>query len=256
MKSVVSEKRNFGGALWGCSSNVISTGGRTVLVVLCIWVLALAHALADQGQDNPMGVTGVYNGNVTTGGSYDPFSGNAARVIDDIVVPGAVGSYPLKWTRHFNSSTTYDFGSTGGNWRYSYVDYSYRDGSCAGGVRAWGNIVTPPSTCTMLWFPDGRFLDLNVELYGVPEHVEPYPDPATNTTSPALFLADGGKVLFQTSDNTYYKPFKILDPYGHATRITYEVLNGIKTTTITEPGGRYLLVTYGDIDAATYSENK
>jgi hypothetical protein len=58
---------------------------------------------AGVGSDNPLGPTGEYNGSITTGGSYDPFTGNAKRVIEDLSVPGAVGAYPLKWIRVLNT---------------------------------------------------------------------------------------------------------------------------------------------------------
>ena len=37
--------------------------------------------------EGPVGVTGIFNGNVTTGCSYDPLGHSALRRIDDIVVP-------------------------------------------------------------------------------------------------------------------------------------------------------------------------
>src|SRR5437868_7138689 len=43
--------------------------------------------------EGPVGVTGIFNGNVATGGSYDPLSHSAHRAIDDIVVPGSIGKY-------------------------------------------------------------------------------------------------------------------------------------------------------------------
>src|SRR2546430_15617824 len=59
------------------------------------------HPLFGQaaGNDNPGGVTAEYNGSVTTAGHYDPYTGNAKREIDDIVVAGSIGAYPLKFTR-------------------------------------------------------------------------------------------------------------------------------------------------------------
>src|SRR6185295_3045923 len=69
--------------------------------------LGLAHqALAQAGNDNPGGVTAEYHGSITTAGYYDPYTGNAKREIDDIVVPGSVGPYPLKYTRTFHTRGT------------------------------------------------------------------------------------------------------------------------------------------------------
>ena len=61
-----------------------------------IGCLLAPHSFAQAGNNNPTGVTGEFNGSITTAGHYDPFTGNAKRVIDDIVVPGSVGAYPLK----------------------------------------------------------------------------------------------------------------------------------------------------------------
>src|SRR5262249_34319702 len=58
---------------------------------------------SDGTDDNPTGVTGIFNGNVTTAGSYDPKTGNSVRTVDDIVMPGSVGSHPFVWRRYFNS---------------------------------------------------------------------------------------------------------------------------------------------------------
>ena len=73
--------------------------------------------------EGPIGVTGIFNGNVTTGGSYDPLSHSAHRAIDDIVVPGSIGKYPLKMTRYYNSRQQYyAFGaiSLSPGWSHEY----------------------------------------------------------------------------------------------------------------------------------------
>jgi hypothetical protein len=76
------------------------------------------HAFAQAGNGNPGGVTAEYHGSITTAGHYDPYTGNAKREIDDIVVPGSVGAYPLKYTRTFNTR-----GSTHGDnvWTHNYM---------------------------------------------------------------------------------------------------------------------------------------
>lgn len=43
------------------------------------------------GNDSPSGVSGGFNGMVNTACAYDPYTGNARRVVDDIVVPGTLG---------------------------------------------------------------------------------------------------------------------------------------------------------------------
>ena len=48
-----------------------------LLFVGVIAVSLIPSRLAAQGEDNPTGVSGVYNGNITTAGSFDGHSGNA-----------------------------------------------------------------------------------------------------------------------------------------------------------------------------------
>jgi hypothetical protein len=42
------------------------------------------------GNDNPLGPAGEYNGSITTAGSYDPYTGNGKRFVDDLVVNGSL----------------------------------------------------------------------------------------------------------------------------------------------------------------------
>src|SRR5438552_17717416 len=49
---------------------------------------------------NPTGASGIFNGQITTGCSYDPWTTNAMRgPIVDVAVAGAVGEYPLALAR-------------------------------------------------------------------------------------------------------------------------------------------------------------
>src|SRR5260370_39802064 len=88
---------------------------------------------AEEGDANPTGISGIYNGNITTAGNYDPNSRNAMRVVDDIVVPGSVGAYPLKWTRYYNSR--------GAQWTFSYKNYLYGLGGATLGFTDGRNIT-------------------------------------------------------------------------------------------------------------------
>src|SRR5438270_13359196 len=98
---------------------------KLILSILGLTLLANIAIYAETGDDNPTGVTGSFNGEITTGGMYDGYTANAKRVVDDIVVPGSVGAYPLKWTRYFNSHLTYADNKIGGAWRFSYLDYKH-----------------------------------------------------------------------------------------------------------------------------------
>jgi RHS repeat-associated protein len=167
------------------------------------------------GESNPTGVSGIFNGNVTTGCSYDPTTRNALRVIDDIVVPGCVGAYPLKWTRYNNNRMKY--GNNGG-WTFSY-DY-------------W-------QSNTKFYYPDGRTMDLTGESMssGVEDELEQDSiDPFQYT----LYMADGGRVIM-----LFNRATKIIDPYGHETLIERDAAHNNRITKVTEPGGRYLQVIWG-----------
>ena len=104
------------------------------------------------GNDSPNGVSGGFNGMVNTGCAYDAYTGNARRVIDDIVVPGTVGAYPLKWSRIYNSRDPDIGNGLGAGWRHSYLWSESYEG---------GDIVR---------FPDGREVDFN-EATGIPERL-------------------------------------------------------------------------------------
>src|SRR5438094_2743289 len=101
------------------------------------------------GNDNPAGVSGIFNGNVTTGCSYDPYTANAMRSLTDIAVAGAVGSYGLTFSRISDSRSGFGFWfGMPGAWRHSYqwtVDDSNQTQS------------TGPPTSYGVEFPDGRY---------------------------------------------------------------------------------------------------
>lgn len=184
-------------------------------------VLSASHVAAE-GEDNPTGVAGIYNGNVTSGGSYDPYTGNAMRVVDDLAVPGSVSKYPLKWTRTWNSRGAE--AGWGGSWNFSY-GYSMDSYSLIAG------------------FPDGRRINCWDQC---PSGIEEQIGADGNLT-----LADGGRVIFgsytSSAGVTYHAPIQLIDPYGQITTYTYELDssgNPTRLSRITEPGGRYLLVTW------------
>ena len=82
---------------------------RPAILALLLLAFGFAPRVCAQGTnyEGPVGVTGIFNGNVTTGCSYDPLTHSAHRGIDDIVVPGSIGKYPLKMTRYYNSRQQY-----------------------------------------------------------------------------------------------------------------------------------------------------
>jgi RHS repeat-associated protein len=169
--------------------------------------------------DGPVGVSGIFNGNITTGCSYDPMTHSAKRTIDDIVVPGSIGKYPLKMTRYYNSRLLYANAQLGGGWEHEYSWF----------LTSAGSKLVAPSGATY----DYRCGDSPI---GVSEYWE-----TARPTSPnfagTFRLADGGKVMFSNGAVT-----DIYDPYGLRTRILRDGFDTISQ--VIEPGGRYLLFIY------------
>jgi RHS repeat-associated protein len=204
---------------------------KLLLPVLTVAAFTQQALFAETGDDNPTGVTGTYNGEVTTGCAYDSYTANAKRAVDDIVVPGSVGAYPLKWARYFNSHLIYADNTIGGTWRFSYRDYMH-----------FGSV----DPCT----PDGRRIHKNV--YGVEDWTETLTDPNTFlVTGEILHMADGGKVISNQANYSgtakgYFYPVQIIDPYGQVTTLSWTVLSsGLRRLDkVTEPGGRYLQINW------------
>src|SRR4030095_10532550 len=71
--------------------NLITFAGR---IAISLAIALAAPPLFAQGTnyEGPVGVTGIFNGNVTTGCSYDPLTHSAHRAIDATVVPGWTGN--------------------------------------------------------------------------------------------------------------------------------------------------------------------
>jgi len=173
--------------------------------------------------EGPVGVTGIFNGNVDTGCSYDPLGHSAHRSVDDIVVPGSIGKYPLKMTRYYNSRQQYYAFTAiglGPGWAHEYSWLVWTAGH---------KVVSPQGSV---------YDDSCGAPVGVSEGWESHTAAGTGTWR----LADGGRVHFDNYHVTY-----IEDPYGLRTMITYDQNTGLRTR-VTEPGGRYLQFYYNDTD--------
>ena len=171
--------------------------------------------------EGPIGVTGIFNGNVATGCSYDPLTHSAHREVTDIMVPGSIGKYPLKMTRYYNSRQQYyalNAIGLGPGWAHEYSWLLYTAGEKV--VSPYGNAYD--FHCGA---PVGVSESWNDGIQG------PHP------TGGTWRLSDGGKVHFSGSQVDY-----IVDPYGFRTTIEY--VNG-RRWRVTEPGGRCLIFTYG-----------
>jgi hypothetical protein len=225
------------------------------LLVAVVGTLLPQRTEAQVANNNPTGPAGDYNGIVTTAGSYDPFTGSASREICDIAVTGAVGAYPLKWTRRMNTraiTRPNTFGA-GGGWSHSYQ---------------WELEINHPSPIPspepsphderpdgVLKYPDGRSVDLDAPWFhaiipAAPEGPFGAMDRFQNGDNGEydLLMADGGGVKFQKLVQDPQHPHcevrAIVDPYGITT--TFGYANG-RLETITEQGAhpRYLQIHYG-----------
>lgn len=233
---------------------------RLVFFALTLFTTALR---AQIGNNNPTGPAGVFNGNITTGCSYDPLTGNATRSITDLVVTGSVGKYPLAFVRTANSrylqAGEFGFGPAG-SWRHSYaweIDGSETSNS---------NPSFPP-TVYPVFFPDGRIINFSGSpsdpyFQGPPGVQERFQPINFSTMLAYLILPDGGKIEFKATrvmecdyelhpPCTYsysYQAKAIIDPHGLRTTLTYNgdgVSNGDGSLSmVQEPGGRWLQLSY------------
>src|SRR5438067_3376632 len=204
------------------------------------------HLCAEVGNDNPTGVTGEHNGSVTTAGSYDPYTGNSKRFIDDLTVTGAVGAYPLKWTRVLNTRGVSGAFGDGGGWSHSYAWGMWIRG--ANPPHGGENQYEGPDGG--LSYPDGRVIYLQsqdgVEYSPLTDTKEPMDRLVNVGNGFDLVLRDGGKVEFRHPQDstraTDLVAVAIVDPYLQRTTLQYDSQN--QTLKITEPAGRFLLINF------------
>ncbi len=219
-------------------SNLNSTRFTSAAGYLTIWlaialiltVLMVPRLCADPDH-NPVGVTGTFDGVITTGSAYNVLSHNATRQIDDIAVPGAVGKYGLKMTRYYNSRRT--LGSFGPGWTHEYAWY-------------WD------TSKNSVEYPNGNTWDIGCfGDEGAPLGVTDWWETGNPTCCPFrgdFRLGDGGKVHFDTA-NGFTHATAITDPYGQITTLAYDTAGYL--TRVTEPGGRYLQFNYSLVNGLT-----
>jgi hypothetical protein len=178
-------------------------------------LLALAvpqiSAQVQNDDHNPVGVTGAFEGVIATGCGYNVLNHSTSRAIDDIVVPGSIGKYPLKMTRYY-TSRRYGANGLGPGWSYEYFWQL---------TGAGYKVVSPHGDVHD--FSCGRPLGTSE---GWDDGVQ-----GQHQNGGIWRLADGGRVNFESN----YLATYIEDPYGQRTTIQYT--NGYPTK-VTEPGGR------------------
>src|SRR5262245_5583413 len=212
------------------------------LFLLLAWPL---HAQV--GDNNPGGHSGIFNGQINTGCSYDPYTGNATRSITDIAVAGAVGEYPLALVRTANSrapSTTELFGWAGG-WNHNY-NWILEDSPT-------NNTANFQPKRYTVDFPEGRVETFRAVTWDTVYRVRPGADTPAQSTSAGvrerllqlnlnnmyayLVLPDGGAVEFKASQHVtnggryYYKYHAtgIYDPHGLKTQLVSSITpNGLR----------------------------
>jgi RHS repeat-associated protein len=221
-----------------------------VLALLPLGLFATSNLFGQVGNDNPTGVSGAFSNIITTGGAYVPYTGNATRIVPDMIVDGAVGTIPLQLTRIYNSRGTAprkSFGQ-GSPWQHNYNWNIPDSGKNVGSA-------PPMPTSYEVDFPDGR-----VETFGAVQGDSYYhAAPGTHerfvpfsASLGYLILEDGSKVEFKATlkhdanhTPSYWWNFTaqaLIDPFGQRTSITYDT-NG-NVLKVTEPAGRYLQFYY------------
>jgi RHS repeat-associated protein len=229
------------------------------LVGAAIVLLLLPSAVLAQGENNEMGVAGDFNGDVLSGCRYDPYTGNAKRIIPDLNVWGAIGDIPLTFTRIYNSrgNTSTCFGSYG-NWTHNY-QFSISDNksgtlsvpTSVSIVYPTGEYVTfshvawdtfwrgPNGTADRLEVPsNSMFLDYqDGPIYGMVLHRADGTRVAIQFTVTAVY--NGTRIIYY---NRTYQVWALQDTVGRYTGLTYDGNN--RLTQITEPGGRWIKISY------------
>jgi RHS repeat-associated protein len=245
---------------------ILNFPARSVAALL-VSAIFTGTVVAQVGSDNPTGTTGAFNGSVTTGGSYDPYTANATRSITDLDVAGTVGAYPLAFTRTMNSrylvGGKLEFGPAGTwshNFQWSIPPQVYQT-----------SVETDPEPLPSSYsvdYPDGRrvvfnYSDQDSTYRGFPgSGISDRFEPLDNVDGGYcyLLLPDGGKIQFavtvvrqpipvlQVRSTFTFKFMGIVDPHGQFTSVTYPPDGSM---TVQEPAGRQLKLFYAYFNGDT-----
>jgi len=127
--------------------------------------------MANGPDEDPQGNTGALREQVETGGSFSAHSGNASRIVPDLRVPNALGTYGLDFTRCWNSlnnadiniaaewPTDFSYSGWSHSWRWKAVyDEEWPEGENAPALRMYVTSIT-------VTFPDGHATKFKVTRY-------------------------------------------------------------------------------------------
>ena len=168
---------------------------------------------------------------------FGAFTGDVRREVRDLEVWGGVGEHQLVWGRvgHSRVGSGAQWFGDGQGWRHSY-QWELVD---SGG----GNLE--------LYYPDGKvysYWNNNGQWVGVAGD----PDQLTqNGTDYILTRANGWQyhfVMVMDANGTYYQLQDFKDSQQNDYTLTYD--SNRRLIQVTEPAGRYLQISYQDIDVA------
>lgn len=256
-----------------------SMRARKLLIALAVAAsLTIRSVWGQVGNDNPTGVAGQFNGNITTGCSYDPYTGNAMRSVTDMVVAGSVGAYPLAFSRISNSrqAGSGSFGYAGG-WKHSYewainaaeesthfnfhpTEYpvSFPDGRdetfthssidtyFRAGLRVRDRFI-PLNLSTMrayLVLPEGGKIRFKATQYSwfersdLPPSTPPPEFTSNRKQSDVRAVQYGGRTWYGYT----YQAEAIIDPYGVETQLSYNTDGTLAS--VTDAGNRSIQLVY------------
>ena len=235
-----------------------------------------AAPLRDPNVD-PEGTAGALRSQIQTGGSYNAYSGGGSRIVKDLSVPDALGTYGLDFTRYWNSVHN-DYEDDDADWS---TDFGH-----SGWSHAWhwnaiytGEVIQPePGPGEVLYkmaititFPDGHTTKYKIIRSnfppGNPHLGPPYTEPeitmswpeggmgvhdhltkmAVNGSEFWLSRADGGSVHFvwispPGVNHGFYRATEVFDRHGLRTELRYNSHGELYQ--VVQDGGRLLTITW------------
>ncbi|GAB4165654.1 MAG: hypothetical protein Fur0032_02490 [Terrimicrobiaceae bacterium] len=230
----------------------MNTPTRILSILLAGFLVLGPGAFANStpcGNNNNGGTGGNGGDNTNTpnpeqGDPMIPYTGNEFKTIDDLQLWGAIGGYPMVFSRHSNSRVVPGANSFGEAhyWRHSFQwDLTKLHANSSG--QAQVRIVYPTgSTFT---------------------YTETAPNQWTNRgTSADMLWKEDGQFVLQTQDSYryYFESFltgtskeyflmtRVQDPHGNSFTLAYD--SARRFTSVREPGGRFIRAIYSTLSGS------